>query len=85
MKKGSSKEEKRARRQARIRAKVSGTSTRPRLSVYRSNRYVYAQLIDDTQSKTLAAVSSLKMKGKGVMEKAKCGLSSHLAHASNLS
>lgn len=53
-----------ARRQKRIRAKISGTAERPRLSVYRSNAYVYAQLINDEAGKTIASVSSLKMKGK---------------------
>ena len=71
MKNGTTKTEKRSRRQARIRAKISGTAERPRLSVFRSNRYVYAQLINDDQGKTLAAASSVKIAGKGVMEKAK--------------
>ena len=62
---------KRARRQARIRAKVSGTADKPRLAVFRSNKYVYAQLINDDAGKTLAAATSLKMKGKGMMVKAK--------------
>jgi large subunit ribosomal protein L18 len=71
MKPANSKTEKRARRQARIRAKVSGTAEKPRLAVFRSNRYVYAQLIDDAQGKTLAAASSLKVGGKGMVAKAK--------------
>ena len=45
----------RTRRHKRIRAKVSGTPTRPRFSVYKSNRYLEAQLIDDTMGKTLVA------------------------------
>lgn len=44
-----------------IRAKISGTSERPRLSVFRSNTAVYAQLIDDVAGKTLACVSSRKL------------------------
>ncbi len=44
-------------RKNRSRAKISGTADRPRLSVFRSNRFVYAQLIDDEKGKTLAAVS----------------------------
>ncbi|GAB3540884.1 50S ribosomal protein L18 [Pontibacter brevis] len=44
-----------------IRNKISGTSTRPRLSVFRSNKGIYAQLIDDTTGVTLAAASSLKL------------------------
>lgn len=50
----------REKRKIRVRKKIVGTSERPRLSVYRSNRYVYAQIIDDAQSKTLVSVSSLK-------------------------
>lgn len=50
----------RARRRIRIRKKVAGTSERPRLAVYRSNRYIYAQLIDDATGSTLAAASSLE-------------------------
>ncbi|MDH6341653.1 large subunit ribosomal protein L18 [Parabacteroides sp. PFB2-12] len=48
-----------------IRGKVSGTSERPRLTVFRSNKQIYAQVIDDTTGKTLAAASSLKMEEKG--------------------
>jgi large subunit ribosomal protein L18 len=54
---------KRAGRHARIRAKVSGTATRPRLAVYKSNLAVYAQLIDDTRGVTIAAVDSRTHKG----------------------
>ena len=60
-----SKLEQRQRRHRRIRAKVSGTAVRPRLSVFRSNKGVYAQLIDDEKAVTLAAASSLKIEGKG--------------------
>lgn len=48
----------RKRRRDRVRRKLHGTSERPRLSVYRSNRYIYAQVIDDTGGVTLAAASS---------------------------
>lgn len=48
----------RARRKRRIRKKVSGTPARPRLSVYRSAKHIYAQVIDDTSGTTLAAWSS---------------------------
>ena len=53
---------KRKRRHARVRAKVSGTAQRPRLSVYRSNKAIYAQLIDDTTGTTLAAASDVTAK-----------------------
>jgi len=48
----------RDRRRARVRRKLRGTSTRPRLSVYRSNKYIYAQVIDDNEGVTVAAASS---------------------------
>ncbi len=47
------------RRRHHVRKKVSGTPERPRLSVFRSNRYIYAQLIDDTAGVTLVAASSV--------------------------
>ena len=49
----------RARRQRRVRAKISGVAARPRLNVYRSSQHIYAQLIDDTTHHTLAAASTL--------------------------
>ena len=52
-----SRDGRRLRRRRRVRAKVSGTATRPRVSVFRSNRGLCAQLIDDTAGHTLAAVS----------------------------
>jgi large subunit ribosomal protein L18 len=52
-----SKPQKRLRRRRRVRAKVRGSAERPRLSVYRSNRGVFAQLIDDDAGRTLASVS----------------------------
>jgi large subunit ribosomal protein L18 len=51
------KPQKRLRRRRRVRAKVRGTAERPRLSVYRSNRGVFAQLIDDDAGRTIAGVS----------------------------
>jgi large subunit ribosomal protein L18 len=53
----------RKRRQVRVRAKVSGTATRPRLTVFRSNRFVSAQLIDDGAGKTVAAAHGREFKG----------------------
>jgi large subunit ribosomal protein L18 len=57
-----SKLNRRAKIKRRIRKKVFGTSTLPRLSVYRSNKQIYAQLIDDTNGVTLAAASSYNNK-----------------------
>src|SRR5881394_968410 len=51
---------KRLKRKASIRLRVSGTADRPRLSVFRSARYVYAQAIDDTTGRVLAAASELE-------------------------
>ena len=53
-----SKSGSRRRRHRRVRKHVVGTMSRPRLSVYRSNRYIYAQVIDDQEGRTLAAASS---------------------------
>ena len=55
--------EARLRRHRRIRGKVAGTSERPRLAVFRSNRGIFAQLIDDQNARTLAASSWLQLKG----------------------
>jgi large subunit ribosomal protein L18 len=52
------KREKRIRRHRRIRARVRGTQARPRLAVFRSNRFIYAQLIDDEAQVTLLSVKS---------------------------
>lgn len=49
----------RIRRHARVRAKVEGTSEKPRLSVFRSLNHIYAQIIDDTKGQTLASASTL--------------------------
>ncbi len=66
-----SKIEKRNTRRKRIRAKISGTYAMPRLSVFKSNKYIYAQLIDDEAGKTLVAYSSVAVKGKGKTDQAK--------------
>ena len=55
--------EARERRHRRVRGKVRGTAERPRLAVFRSNRGIEAQLIDDAEAKTLAAASWLHLKG----------------------
>jgi large subunit ribosomal protein L18 len=51
------KEQRRLKRRRRVRAKVSGTATRPRISVFRSNRGISAQMVDDISARTLAAVN----------------------------
>ena len=63
----------RLRRRRRVRAKVSGTAERPRLSVFRSNRGISAQLIDDEAGRTLVAVNWTEpdLRGLGRMEQAK--------------
>ena len=56
---------KRIRRHNRVRSQISGTATKPRLAVFRSNSNIYAQLIDDVNHVTLGSISDLKMKKDG--------------------
>ncbi len=76
------KREARIRRHRRVRKRVQGTSERPRLVVFRSNRHIYAQLVDDISARTLTAVSDLaggegdksaraKAVGQAIAERAK--------------
>ena len=65
------KQEKRIRLKSKIRAKINGTSIRPRLSVFRSNKFIYAQVIDDTNGKTLLQASDIKMTKGTKSERAK--------------
>lgn len=62
--KTSIKTEKRVRLHTKIRSRVSGTAERPRLAVFRSNRYMYAQLIDDVKQVTLASASDIALDAK---------------------
>lgn len=55
-----------ARRQARVRAKISGSAARPRLNVFRSNRGLYLQLIDDNAGRTLASAHVRELTGKSL-------------------
>ncbi|HEX9694981.1 MAG TPA: 50S ribosomal protein L18 [Actinomycetota bacterium] len=55
----------RLRRHHRVRKRVTGTPERPRLAVFRSNRHIYAQVIDDVAGATLAAASSMKLGADG--------------------
>lgn len=59
------KEAGRAKRKKRIRKKVNGTAERPRLSVFRSTKHIYAQVVDDLSGATLAAASTLRKDLKG--------------------
>jgi large subunit ribosomal protein L18 len=67
------KPEKRLRRRRRVRARIRGSAERPRLSVYRSNRGVFAQLVDDESGRTVAAVNwtEAELRGSSPMEQAK--------------
>jgi large subunit ribosomal protein L18 len=58
------KDAQRRRRRFRVRSKVRGTAERPRLTVFRSSKHIYAQLIDDDTGKTLAAAASKVKKGE---------------------
>jgi large subunit ribosomal protein L18 len=60
--------ESRLKRKARIRKKLSGTTERPRLTVYKSLKHVYAQVVDDSSGKTLAYASSLSKELKGKLD-----------------
>lgn len=62
------KDKQRLKRKSRIRGVISGTTERPRLSVFRSSKHIYAQVIDDLTGKTLVAASTV---GKGLRESVK--------------
>lgn len=62
--------QRRARRQARVRKKIAEVSSRPRLSIFKSNKYLYAQIIDDAKGHTLVAVNEKEVKdGVGALGK----------------
>lgn len=65
------KNSRRQSRHVRVRAKVKGTSVRPRIAIFKSNRFTYAQVIDDTTGKTLIAVSDYAGKKAKVAKGAK--------------
>ena len=64
------KKEKRVRRHVRIRSRISGTQKTPRLAVFKSNKYISAQIIDDENAVTIASSHSRDVKGKTMTEKA---------------
>lgn len=70
MNKAQEKRSRRAARHARIRARVSGTAERPRLAIFRSNRAIYAQLINDETGTTIAAADSRTAAGANTTERA---------------
>lgn len=71
------KKEARLKRKKRIRKKILGTPERPRLTVFRSARHIYAQVIDDTSGRTLAAACSLE---KAEQERSESGRKSEVAN-----
>lgn len=71
MEKSAQKAQQRVARHRRIRAKVTGSAARPRLTIFRSNQYIYAQLINDEAGTTIAAADSRKEKGVNATERAK--------------
>lgn len=60
------KNKQKLKRQLRVRSKIQGTKDRPRLSVFRSNKFIYAQLIDDEKGETLVGVSQKEVEVKDV-------------------
>ena len=67
------KRKQKLRRHRKVRAKISGTDSRPRLCVFRSNKHIYAQLINDQKNKVLVSESDLKLKIKKVKTDKKTG------------
>ncbi|OGG54218.1 50S ribosomal protein L18 [Candidatus Kaiserbacteria bacterium RIFCSPLOWO2_12_FULL_53_8] len=76
-----SKSAQRDRRHKRVRAKVIGSGARPRLSIYKSNTRLTAQIIDDAKGITIAAVSSAEEKGKTPRERAEAAAATLAKHA----
>lgn len=71
-----SKKQRRNKIKTRIRGKISGTAARPRMTVFRSNKQIYVQFIDDLQGRTLASASS-----KGIEEGTKCEIAAKVGEA----
>lgn len=71
-----SKIDRRNKIKARIRGRISGTAARPRMTVFRSNKAIYVQLVDDLAGKTLASCSS-----KGIAEGTKCEIAAKVGEA----
>ena len=73
--------EKKIRLKKKIRTKIFGTSTTPRLSVFRSNNYIYAQMIDDSKSTTVASACDMEIK-KGTKTERAIAVGENVAKAS---
>ncbi len=66
MKHMSDKRRKRIRRKLHIRRRINGTAERPRLTVFKSNHYIYTQVIDDTEGKTLVSASNVEKENRNL-------------------
>ena len=75
------KHDSREKRKRRIRGKIQGTAERPRLSVFRSNKHIYAQLIDDEEGETLFAFSDFDLKSSGSSKEIAFEVGKNLAKA----
>lgn len=75
------KEQRRLRIKVRVRGKISGTSECPRLSVFRSNKQIYAQIIDDQSGRTLVSASSLKISSEGTKKEIAAMVGQEVARA----
>ena len=79
------KEARRQKIKTRVRAKISGTAERPRLTVFRSNKQIYAQVIDDVAGVTLASASSLKLSAEGTKKEIAALVGTEVAKAAGVS
>ena len=78
-----SKNDRRLKIRRRIRGKISGTAQRPRLAVYRSNKEIYAQLINDVEGVTIASASSRKLDAKGTKTEVATAVGKAIAEAAS--
>lgn len=74
--------EKRIRLKKKIRTKINGTTDRPRLSIFRSNQFIYAQIIDDSTHKTVVSMSDMAIK-KGTKTERSVTVGAELAKSAN--
>ena len=76
-----SRSEVRAKKHRRLRNRISGTASTPRLAVFRSNNHMYAQIIDDTVGKTLVSASTVQKEVKAELDKIKRSKSYRIGRA----